>query len=149
MALKRELKMPKLNDLKTDLHALYMSTFKSTDRFNIIHEMEQLLKELREIGAELAMNPPTIDESSFIGIRNIILDQAGRLADYGNPELVKGTDRINEVAEKLNLDSLDTIEIVMQIEESYDIEFNDYELDSIFTSNCTIDELANFIKNHH
>lgn len=140
--------MPKLNDLKTDLHALYMSTFKSTDRFKIIHEMEQLLKELREVGAELAMNPPSIDESTFIGVRNIILDQAGRLSDYGNTELVKGSDRINDVSEKLNLDSLDTIEIVMQLEEAYDIELNDYELDSILTSNCTIDELANFIKKH-
>lgn len=140
--------MPKLNDLKTDLHALYMSTFKSTDRFIILHEMEQLLKELREVGAELAMNPPSIDESTFIGVRNIILDQAGRLSDYGNTELVKGSDRINDVSEKLNLDSLDTIEIVMQLEETYEIELNDYELDSILTSNCTIDELANFIKKH-
>ncbi|EBS4516760.1 hypothetical protein DQT32_05030 [Salmonella enterica subsp. enterica serovar Braenderup] len=138
--------MPKLNDLKSDLIALYMSTPNSIDRFNILHQFEILIQELRKTGAELAMKPQIADDDTFVGIRNIILDQVGRLSDYDDAELIKRTDRFNDVVEKLRLDSLDTIEVVMEIEQAYDVELQDSELDLMSTGNCTMEEFAIFVQ---
>jgi len=54
---------------------------------------------------------------------------------------VKVTPEANFVTD-LGLDSLDTVEVTMALEEEFNIEFNDEDAESIFTIKQAVDKIA-------
>jgi NADH dehydrogenase (ubiquinone) 1 alpha/beta subcomplex 1 len=58
-----------------------------------------------------------------------------------NTNIVEVTPEANFITD-LGLDSLDTVEVTMALEEEFNIEFNDEDAESIFTIKQAVDKIA-------
>ena len=64
-------------------------------------------------------------------------------------QLSIGVDEINNESsfiDDLGADSLDTVELVMSLEEEFDIEISDDEAENILTVQSAIDHITKFVK---
>lgn len=68
-------------------------------------------------------------------VKKIIVDQLGAKAEDVKPEA--------SFTEDLGADSLDTVELVMALEEEFDIEIPDEEAEKITTVQSAIDYVSN------
>ena len=68
-------------------------------------------------------------------VRGIVVKQLGLSADEVNNE--------SSFIDDLGADSLDTVELVMSLEEEFDIEISDDEAENILTVQAAIDHVNN------
>jgi acyl carrier protein len=54
----------------------------------------------------------------------------------------------SRIVSDLDADSLDTIEIIMDIEEEFDIEISDESAEQLTTANSTVKELVDYVTAH-
>ena len=71
-------------------------------------------------------------------VRNIVAKQLG----VGEDEVSNESSFIDD----LGADSLDTVELVMSLEEEFDIEISDDEAENILTVQSAIDHIKNIVK---
>lgn len=81
---------------------------------------------------DVAIRPKTIDER----VRDVIADMLSTTAGEMKPET-----RL----EDLGADSLDSIEIVMALEDEFDIDMPDEEIDTLLTVQNAVDAVARLL----
>jgi acyl carrier protein len=77
-----------------------------------------------------------VEESVFDRVKRIIVDQLGVSEDQVTPEA--------SFIEELGADSLDTVELVMALEEEFGIEIPDEDAEKI----TTVEDVVNYINDH-
>lgn len=77
-----------------------------------------------------------MEESVFDRVKRIIVDQLGVSEDQVTPEA--------SFIEELGADSLDTVELVMALEEEFGIEIPDEDAEKI----TTVEDVVNYINDH-
>ncbi len=71
--------------------------------------------------------------STLERLQRIFVDQLGIDESDVTPAAVLGTDHNVEAADRIDVDSLDIVELVMAIEEEFDVEIPDAEADKFKT----------------
>lgn len=117
--------MQKLNNIKSELSYVYLNSNDSIERYNIIDEMKKYMNELRSNFSVLSQ------------LQNIVSELCTPECDVSEL-MCNDTVLLLHVFNELNLDSLDKIEIVMEIEKCFDIELDDLVLDDCQTINDII-----------
>ena len=71
----------------------------------------------------------------FAKVKSIVTEQLSVEPDSVTPK--------SNLADDLNADSLDTVELVMDLEEEFDVEINDEEAEQITTVQQAVDYISN------
>ena len=79
------------------------------------------------------------DEIDIQGIGNKVIDIISEQMGADKAEIVRETSFIND----LNADSLDTVELVMEFEDEFDMSIPDEEAEKIQTVGAAIDYIVN------
>jgi acyl carrier protein len=83
--------------------------------------------------------PVSIDEIDIQAIENKIIEIISEQMGVDKSEITRDTSFIND----LNADSLDTVELVMEFEDEFDMSIPDEEAEKIQTVGAAIDYIVN------
>lgn len=70
-------------------------------------------------------------------IMNTIEEIKNKLAKVAHKEVINDNDKIRE----LGLDSLDVVELLLELEEQYDVHFDDVDMSNLVTVKDLMDEI--------
>lgn len=142
--------MSSLNTVRDELSFLYHKADNTIERFNILNEVEELIKELRQstIDNMDQLEKKKEDKDSVVlsskeaevleRIQRLVCDVTGSHYGLVHREVVPHAS-INELYSELALDSLDLVELVMAIEDEFETEITDEQAESFKTVKEVID----------
>jgi acyl carrier protein len=81
----------------------------------------------------------SVDEVDIQAIENKVIEIISEQMGVDKSEITRGTSFIND----LNADSLDTVELVMEFEDEFDMSIPDEEAEKIQTVGAAIDYVVN------
>ncbi|QXO12406.1 hypothetical protein pEaSNUABM49_00160 [Erwinia phage pEa_SNUABM_49] len=129
--------MQKLNNIKSELSSVYLNAKDSIERYNILNEMEKYMNELRTNFVEKLNKAEEQGHGVLERLQNIVAEHC--IPEYDVSEVMHDeTVSLRHVINELGLDSLDEIEIIMSIEECFEVELPDYDLELCQTINDVI-----------
>lgn len=127
--------MPNLYQVLRELESVYLNETNSTERYMILQQVEEKIKELRQKTVDTMVNREYKSEDHNMNkLRKIFAEQSGSHIDVIN-EYVKPEATITFLVEELQMDSLDMIEIIMAVEEEFDVEIDDWVAEGFRTVN--------------
>ncbi|SOK58964.1 Acyl carrier protein [Yersinia phage fHe-Yen9-03] len=133
--------MPSQKQIKDDITEIYTNLNTTIDRYNFINNIEQHIIDMKN----QYINSISYEtkNTTLNKIIKIISEQSGCMYTILHVAAVVPDEDIliQKIISELELDSLDEIEIVMAIEEEFNIEIPDYEIENF----KTIRDLINFI----
>lgn len=133
--------MPSQKQIKDDITEIYTNLNTTIDRYNFINNIEQHIIDMKK----QYINSISYEtkNTTLNKIIKIISEQSGCMYTILHVAAVVSDEDIliRKIISELELDSLDEIEIVMAIEEEFNIEIPDYEIENF----KTIRDLINFI----
>lgn len=131
------------------LEAKFNCCTSSSDRFNIIYMLEELVKKLKVQGAELAMkeDSESTNDKVLSVIKKILGEQNQFITDCDHKALesINNETKLITCLLELHLDSLDAIELIMAIEDEFDIDIPD-DLIQNLSMKSTVQDLIDIIK---
>ena len=84
----------------------------------------------------------SVDEVDVQAIENKVFEIISEQMGVDKSEITRGTSFIND----LNADSLDTVELVMEFEDEFDMSIPDEEAEKIQTVGAAVDYIINIIQ---
>ena len=84
----------------------------------------------------------SIDEADVQAVQNKVIDIISEQMGVDKSEISKETSFIND----LNADSLDTVELVMEFEDEFDMSIPDEEAEKIQTVGAAVEYIVNIAK---
>lgn len=125
--------MPSLYQVLRELESVYLNETSSSERYMILQQVEETIKNLRQETINTMVNREfKVEDHTMNKLRKIFADQSGSHIDVIN-EYVKPEASIQFLVEELQMDSLDMIEIIMAVEEEFDVEIDDWVAESFRT----------------
>lgn len=127
--------MSRLYQVLRDLESVYMNETSSVERYMILNEIEEKMKSLRSITINTM-----VDKDYTVNYHNLtrlckIFSYSSNVALDEVTELIQPESTIYDITVELCMDSLDVIELVMYIEEEFNIEIDDETADKFVTVN--------------
>jgi len=118
--------MPNLYQVLRDLQSVYFNETDSGKRYMILQEVEEKMKALRQETIKTMVDTDyTVENHNLAKLRKIFAEQSGSHIDVINEYVVPDATLVFLV-EELQMDSLDMIEIIMAVEEEFDVEIDDW-----------------------
>lgn len=127
--------MSKIHNAKCSIESEYYSTSNTVERFNMLLEIETLIKELRQVTISSINDPQPVllnAERDLARLISLFSYHANISKVRCNEFITIGT-TISALIEFGQLDSLDTLELVMDIENEFDVSISDEEAESFET----------------
>ncbi len=127
--------MPNLYQVLRELESVYLNETNSAERYMILQQVEEKIKELRQNTIDTMVNREyKFQDHSMNKLRKIFAEQSGSHIDVINEYVVPDATLVF-LAEELQMDSLDMIEIIMAVEEEFDVEIDDWVAEGFRTVN--------------
>lgn len=144
--------MSNLNIVRHELSRQYFNSKNSIDRFKILNEVEELIKELRQNTIDnMDQFEHQIAEAEEVvlsgkqkevleRIQSIVADVTGTRYEVVYKFVIPEAG-IQDLYENLALDSLDLVELVMAMEDEFSVEISDERAEEF----KTVQEIINFV----
>lgn len=134
--------MSSLYQVLHDLESVYLNETSTSERYMILKAVEDKMKELRQETVTTMVNSEyQVQDHALNKIRRIFSEQTGTNISVIN-EYLHPTASIDFLVQELTMDSLDMIEIIMAIEEEFNVEIDDWTAEGF----RTIDDILRVVQ---
>jgi acyl carrier protein len=127
--------MPSLYQVLHDLESVYMNETSSVKRYMILNEIEEKMKTLRSITINTMVDKDyTVNHHNLSKLRRIFSESSSVDLDEVT-DLLQPESTLDDITWVLGMDSLDVVELIMYIEEEFNIEIDDNTTSEFVTIN--------------